>query len=405
MIKIVSLYAQYKDSPADELICDVFNFLISKIYNNLEEGFSISKQNFIPPDDNIILFKKNQRKIRLLQNILSYKCKYFNNDIVTRIFVNLRILILFVFWIFTVKNNKSLKKHYSDILKKADILYFAGGGIFQTSYVQFWLGIYAVLYFCKKYNKKVIFNAIGIEKPKIFIEQIIYKILLNNKCIVAITTRDDIDYLQSILKEPNKSSKILDPALWTKECYQVEPKKSEVIGIGVIRSKIFYDNGIEVTVDKVLQFYVNLVLELEKRGYKCQLFSNGNNADYKLGQDVLKYLGRDSSFLAPSPETAEKLVDTINQYKAIIAARLHATVIATSIGIPAVGIVWNPKNLGFKEALNLKWDFITFNKFNNVEYIIKQLEKSISIGINQYHLEIAKKHTLEIMNVISRRAL
>ena len=68
--------------------------------------------------------------------------------------------------------------------------------------------------------------------------------MLNIKCVFAISTRDDIEYLQSIIKDFRKCKKILDPALWTKECYRVEPKKSDIIGIGVIRPKIFYFGGI-----------------------------------------------------------------------------------------------------------------------------------------------------------------
>ena len=395
MLKIISFYAQYKDSPADELICDTFNYLLRHIAGDKGIEIEIQKANLSPPDGVKLLPKEFQKKLRYFLNVISYK---FYIPLIVRIFFdNLIFFLTAAYWAFEVKNNKIIKNYYEPLIKNADLICFAGGGILQSTYLQFWTGIYAILKYSDKYKKKVYFNAVGIEKPKIFAEHIFYKYLLNKKCVRAVTTRDNIDYLKSIMNKSKMCLRILDSACWTGECYQIKPQSPETIGIGVIRPKIFPANGLNICAHDALKMYVNIIEAAEKRGYRCRLFCNGNIKDYEFGELILNKMGREKSFLAPIPGTPAQMVSTINGYKALIAARLHANITAVSLGIPTVGIVWHEKVLFFAKFMNLKWNFITPDKFNDAVYIVNQLEKAISTGIDAEAFESMKKNTYDII--------
>ena len=401
--KIISFYARYKDSPADELISETFKYLIRCSAEKQQKDVVLEDGSFIAPDE---LYKKMQifqKKLRILKDICLYKYRWMKKLYFICILENFSFLALLIYWLYLLKANPEILNDTYSFIKDADLVCFSGGGIFQSTYLNFWTGIFPILKYCDKNDKKVYFNAIGIEKPKILLEHLFYKYLLNIKCVFAISTRDDIEYLQSIIKDFRKCKKILDPALWTKECYRVEPKKSDIIGIGVIRPKIFFDNGLDITVNEILEIYANLILHLENSGYKWQLFSNGNRVDYKFGQDILKHLEKDSSFLAPMPETDIDLVNTVSQYKAIIASRLHANVIATSLDIPSVGIIWNKKLESFSKYMKFNWNYIDSDNFRNVEYIKRQLESAIIYRINKDVLADLKNMTENYIDNILKK--
>ena len=77
------------------------------------------------------------------------------------------------------------------------------------------------------------------------------------------------------------------------------------------------------------------------------------------------------------PKTPKEMIENIASYKCIIAARLHSCIVAYSLGIPVIGLVWNyklklwGKNIGtedfFIESKNLQTDFI-MNKLEELQH-------------------------------------
>ena len=62
-------------------------------------------------------------------------------------------------------------------------------------------------------------------------------------------------------------------------------------------------------------------------------------------------------------ESAEELVEQISQFKAIAAHRLHALIIATSLYIPVVPLVWSDKLVKFSEMIDN--EFFCWPDFEN----------------------------------------
>ncbi|MFX7845448.1 hypothetical protein ABTK14_24625, partial [Acinetobacter baumannii] len=60
---------------------------------------------------------------------------------------------------------------------------------------------------------------------------------------------------------------VSDPAVWTAQCYGVKKKKdASVIGLGIVRHRIFADNGTP-SIDRtfLLEFWKEVIHGLEQR--------------------------------------------------------------------------------------------------------------------------------------------
>ncbi len=292
--------------------------------------------------------------------------------------------------------------YYKKHLENADIVIFAGGGIIKTSRENFWNGIYSIVNFCDKNKIPVFFNSVGIEgyDNKSFYTHLL-KYSLNRKCVKGITTRDDVASLNKYVKSKAKIKLTGDAALWTSNFYPSKySKNSEIIGIGLIRGKIFTDYGVDFKEEDILKTYINIIKSLEKKGYKWQLFSNGNKSDYEMGIKILEVLNLPVSetLLVKRPEKFEELLTTISSYKAVIAGRLHANIIAASYNIPSVGLIWNDKLKFFGQTIGFQNRFIEKEKFFQSDYIIEQLEEAMSNKYDYNKIYTCKyntKRTLE----------
>ena len=134
------------------------------------------------------------------------------------------------------------------------------------------------------------------------------------------------------------------------------------------------------------------------------MFCNGIKSDYLIGQKILENLNLeniDNIYLAKRPTKSKKLINLITSYKAIIAARLHAIIVAVSYNIPAVGLVWNDKLTEFGEIMNISNRFIEKDKFRDSVYIVDQLEESIRNNYKHSPIEEYKSKTrMDLENFI-----
>ena len=88
------------------------------------------------------------------------------------------------------------------------------------------------------------------------------------------------------------------------------------------------------------------------------LFTNGAEEDEQfLGRivddgDRKAYLRDGLLSIAPHPQTPEELVANLSRPSVVVAHRLHANIIAYSLGIPSVGLSWDQKVDSFFSETN-----------------------------------------------------
>ncbi|MDD0847616.1 polysaccharide pyruvyl transferase family protein [Campylobacter sp. 46490-21] len=357
----IALFGVIKPNFGDQIILQTTEYLIKQI----DEKANICVYNMLPNEKNMEGFK-----LPLLVRLL----KEYN------IFENLYRKLSFNAWKRYEKTAK-VKSFYEKALHNVDAVIFAGGGIIKFSRENFWDSIYSIVHRCEEKKIPVYFNAVGVEgydKNNFFC--LVIKKYLNKKCIKKITTRDDLESLLLYVENHDKIGLVGDPAFWLNECYknQIHTSKRDIVGIGVIRGKIFTDYGVNIPENEIIDLYLGIIRELEHRGYKWELYCNGGKMDYALAKIILEKLGLPDEYMAPKPTCAIELINIIKSYKTTISARLHANIVATALQIPTIGIVWNDKLKFFGEIIGCSNRFIEPKDFNNSKLIIDRMEEAMT---------------------------
>lgn len=301
------------------------------------------------------------------------------------------------------------KRSFNNKIKKSDAIIFAGGGLIKYKYQYFWSQISAIIDLASQYNIPVYFNAVGIEgydeydfKCQHLKEQI------NKNCIRIITTRDDIQTLNNkyISNHNIKTFKVAAPAIFCSKIYNIQKKESNIIGIGLIRGKIFTDNGLKFSEKSLLNLYINLINELQSKKERFQLFTNGVEEDLELANRVCRYCKLDPNKDLVIPQNPQELIEIISKYKCVIATRLHACIISYSLNIPAIGLVWNNKLKMFGKCINYPERFLEINDLTT-DKIIKTLDKIKNEKYDSYYrieYEFSQKQSIiEIVKDINSK--
>lgn len=257
-------------------------------------------------------------------------------------------------------------------LQGADLIVFAGGGLVKFHRQNFYSPIDDIAKFAAKNRIPVLFNSVGVEgydaaNPKCAI----LKQALRRDCVRMVTTRDDAEMLKRGygLAPRIPVVEVGDPALWTPEVYNVawQGAKSGVVGLNAIRPAIFGEYGEPINSEELTGLYRGLVRRCLKNGFKVQIFSNGAVADSDFARSVLENcedLKCDSRVSIFQPATDTELIAAISGYERFLAARLHASIIGTSLGIPNASLVWNRKQRFFGAAMGMSENYVEREGFN-----------------------------------------
>lgn len=279
-------------------------------------------------------------------------------------------------------------KYYRKRIKESDLVILVGGGLIKYKYQMLGVETAALCEACILEGKDLIINAVGIEGYDA--DNLICQMLcksLQNKAVKYISTRDDLALLKDYYLRGNTHvvcEKVADPAVWANEAYAISKNlTSKIIGVGIGRAGLFRANGIDISGSQIQDLYERIIVELVKRGYSTQLFTNGLLADNRMAERVKDCLHSKGIQVALRiPHKDKELVEILSSYKAIIATRLHSCIISYSLEIPAIGLVWNDKLSFFGENIDRLDNFIKPTEFNE-SFIVSQMELAIKQGYNQ----------------------
>lgn len=280
------------------------------------------------------------------------------------------------------------KKYFKKIIKNSNVVIFPGGGINSIKFNKI---IHNLIKECELQKKPFFFNSIGLLRVNPNLKNVaLLKKMFSNSAVKQITTRGDFNTLKEYTTEKNKIDELVDPGIFSAETYNVKKlKTSQTIGIGVIRPEIFEENSNNKNRLDILEMYQGIIQELLNNSKKFKLFSNGMKSDYKFGIEILKSMDLDpKKYMAPLPQSSIELVQCIAQFEAIIAARMHANIIATSLNIPTIGLVWNDKMNLFAKMVNRTKFYINENQLTNYKKIYSLLVESIN---TPYDLDLITK--------------
>ncbi|HAS3128196.1 TPA: polysaccharide pyruvyl transferase family protein [Vibrio parahaemolyticus] len=358
--KLVMVGYTHDTNLGDQVIADSAEYLIKK--NIIDSEFSVERFN-LNYSNEFNRFKRIKRKV------------------INKILIRLSSSSSFDYKV------GCYKRDYKNKFNDASAIVFAGGGMIKFKYQDCWAHISALVDTVANKPCPIFFNAVGVEGY----DQSNYKCRLlkeslNHSAIKMVTTRDDLSLLNDGYIENGdiKTAQVADSAVFSSEVYGIQKKSRDVVGLGLVRARIFKDNGIDLDRTQVIDLYASLISELEARGQSYQLFTNGLKSDVDILEDLETYLGKQLNVI--EPQTPRELVELISTFKCTIAARLHACIISYSLTVPAVGLVWNNKVKMFGECIGYPERFFSHQDFDANE-IIDRLTLSVAEGYEPNHYE------------------
>ncbi len=143
-----------------------------------------------------------------------------------------------------------------------------------------------------------------------------------------------------------------DPALALKRTCQLPGPKRRMgagtVGLGIVSPLTLklHAQGIAGDPAAFESFGFGLASELVARGCQVRLFTNGPADDEAFAARILARCasaGLAGVSRASASRTPEELVQLISGFDAICAHRLHANIAAFALGVPSVGLAWDPK--------------------------------------------------------------
>ncbi|MCB6992367.1 polysaccharide pyruvyl transferase family protein [bacterium 210820-DFI.6.37] len=284
--------------------------------------------------------------------------------------------------------NKELLSAAEKSIRESDIIIFGGAPMFNYAYQNFYERTAVTLELAEKYNRPVLFSAIGVEGYDENNEKCQrLKKTLNFDCVKLITTRDDFDALQRYKHNSQlEIRKVSDPAVFTSKVFEnyITKKKNvkKKIGIFVLRANGFKDNHVDFSKQDAAKLWIDLIDKLEYEGYDYELLTSGHFGDEAFLDLLITKYGVKASKCVFNMNSPERLIGKISSYDAVISTRLHPSIISFSLGVPSVGIVWNSKVSYFYESIGYKERTITVEGITSEE-IVEKVEQALVQGINK----------------------
>ena len=303
------------------------------------------------------------------------------------------ILSKFSYIDFLLKNTflNELSNYFKDcITTNIDCAVFCGGQLINSSFVYQMNIITGIL---SKNRIPVIYSGVGIGRLN-FWQKRMFNRMLSYKNVVGITCRCDSKRFNETLRLKGiKAKESFDPAIFTPLIYNITRKKSDVVGLGIMRSSRFTD--LEAS-----KFWLSIIIELESRNIKWKMFYTGSLGDYELAISILSKLGlsnKENYYINKEIKTPFDFLNEISYFDRLISFRLHSHILAFALGIPSVAIKWDEKITDFFKKIN-RIDAV-FTLSSNTKDIID------SVLSNQYYhnqeIEELRHNTKnEIVNLI-----
>ncbi|MDR3575604.1 MAG: polysaccharide pyruvyl transferase family protein [Anaerolineaceae bacterium] len=235
-------------------------------------------------------------------------------------------------------------------LRSADLLVIGGGQLLMDDALSFPLKLSGLTQSAKKLGIPYAITACGVGKSWSAAGRSLFRSVLEGAG--SITLRDPLsqERLKQFLAE--LSSRVtFDPAIWAAAAYPADRSepKSDTIGLGVINSSevnVHLEPAQRKTDEAWLEIWLELIHTLRQSNQPIELFTTGSLADQKFALKLLAAIERRGGkrvTLLPRPINPEGLISALQKFSLVIAARLHAAVLANAFGISTIGLAWDDK--------------------------------------------------------------
>ena len=275
-------------------------------------------------------------------------------------------------------------------IRDCDVVVFGGTPVFNYLYQPTYARTARTIELAEEYGKPMIFSAVGVDRYDEENEKCRrLEEVINRPNVLMITTRDNFDSLEKFKYKENTQLEIgtvSDPAVFSRAVFRPylakEKGTKKKIGVFILRSAGFTDNQIDLPREKASELWMQVIQELERRGYEYELLTSGHCSDEAFLDHLICDCGVAPEKAIFNVNAPEKLVGKISEYDAVISCRLHPSIISFALGVPSVGINWNNKVKGFYH--NIGYDNrVLYPKTITAEQIVNKMEEALVEGVEQ----------------------
>lgn len=290
---------------------------------------------------------------------------------------------------------RALGEEWDRKIAAVDGVVLGGGNLFQDDDLNFPLKIGTLLDSVRRSGKPFAIHAVGVTRSWSSHALALFR-QIEDTNLVYLSVRDTAshDNWRHHFPKGHAPAVVPDPGLFAGDLLTASALVNEgehVVGICVtdpvilarhsgrrVRGICFGTSG----------EYVELIQLLVQRGERVQLFSNGAREDQAFAERVFldgrlapcRAAGR--LRLAERPGTPEELMDVIRSNSVVLAHRLHACIVAYALGIPQVGLGWDPKVESFFRSVG-RQDYFADSPEITPKHICMLLEETAAGGIDK----------------------
>jgi polysaccharide pyruvyl transferase WcaK-like protein len=247
-----------------------------------------------------------------------------------------------------------LRRLWRARLSTADALVMGGGQLLMDNHLDFPLKLYLLSRFAQAIHVPYHLLTIGVggrwsPTAQRWIQSVV-------DGAETISVRDEMSG-QRLMSRFGRRDVFLasDPALWARERYGDFPSITRAtIGLGILNLvdlNEYRSKGQKIIAEEWESFWRQIAEGLAREGKDVELFTNGNQLDETMAQAVFQKRGSTSIRKAPRPRSPQELAQRVGAYQAVLAVRLHASVLAASYNVPSMGLIWDEKVGQFYSAL------------------------------------------------------
>lgn len=253
-----------------------------------------------------------------------------------------------------------------------DFIIFAGGQVGTSGFGE------RALYVLNKFKcLPKVFNAIGHDDNS---DTWIDDAVCEKYNIKGITYRDGNMSLKNVFCKETFDTAILSNEVINKNSKNNSIEES-VIGIGVM----YVPNIDKETQNK---FWGGVFDMMKNSNIRYRIFTNGDPNDYDYAINLCNLYDMDSRILCERPITPEELIKLIGSFSSIFSSRLHSHIIAYSMGIPSVGVIWDSKIRRFFEKVGACERVVEF--YSDKTAIENTINSLVVANCNMESIEVNK---------------
>jgi len=296
---------------------------------------------------------------------------------------------------------------WKTLLENSATMVIGGGQLLMDNHLDFPVKLYELRRIANQYHIPIHITACGVKagwSPAATI--LLRKVLLEAR---SITVRDPASQhsLGSLVPEIS-CTLTFDPAIYAADVYGSGNGEGQtLIGLGVISLldvNLHRPRPSLISETDWMNTWLGIIQALEATQLRCQIFTNGSPADEEFARKLQTKAQNISSGLLPlaqRPILPRQLAHQISRYSGIIAARLHASLIAASYHIPAVGLSWETKVASFFNEIGRPENLFPLDGFDPQD-LAERLSISIQQGVTSMAIENCRAKALRNVTAVMR---